>query len=102
MRKTGHNVMLYKDDAPSVEVGVEVVDSFLSGGAVVSSLLPAGEVAMTVHRGPYDGLSSAHRAIWEWCAANGREVAGPRWEIYGDWHEDPSQLETEVYYLLRP
>jgi effector-binding domain-containing protein len=55
---------------------------------------------MTVHRGPYEGLGSAHQVIWDWCAANGREMAGPRWEIYGDWYEDQSQLETEVYYLL--
>jgi hypothetical protein len=27
------------------------------------------------------------------------DLAGPRWEIYGDWHDDPP-LETEVYYLL--
>ncbi len=40
--------------------------------------------------------------IWEWCKKNQRRPAGPRWEIYGDWHEDPSQLVTEVYYLLSP
>ncbi len=28
-------------------------------------------------------------------------LAGPRWEIYGDWHEDVSELETEVFYLLQ-
>lgn len=100
VRQTGHNVMLYKDDVPNVEVGVEVAGSFVSTGSVVSSALPAGETAMVVHRGPYDRLGSAHDAIWKWCAANGREMAGPRWEIYGDWHEDPDQLETEVYYLL--
>ncbi len=31
----------------------------------------------------------------------GLELAGPRWEIYGDWREDPADLETEVYYLLQ-
>ena len=56
---------------------------------------------MTVHRGGYDRLRDAHDAINAWCAANGHELAGPRWEIYGDWHEDPAQLETEVYWLLR-
>ena len=100
VRQTGHNVMLYKDDVPNVEVGVEVEGPFASDGPVVSSTLPAGETAMTVHRGPYDGLGSAHQAIRDWCAAHGRTPAGPRWEIYGDWHEDPAKLETEVYYLL--
>src|SRR5689334_20069132 len=26
---------------------------------------------------------------------------GPSWEIYGHWREDPSELETEVYYLVQ-
>jgi effector-binding domain-containing protein len=98
--QTGHNVMLYKDDVPNVEVGVEVADAFSSPGPVVSSTLPAGETAVVVHRGAYDGLGAAHRAVWDWCAANGRTPAGPRWEIYGDWAEDPADLETEVHYLL--
>jgi effector-binding domain-containing protein len=101
VKQTGHNVMLYKDDVPNVEVGVEVEASFSSSGPVVSSALPAGVVAIAVHRGSYDGLDAAHQAVWDWCAAIGREPAGPRWEIYGDWHEDPAQLETEVHYLLR-
>jgi hypothetical protein len=33
-------------------------------------------------------------------AASGRALAGPRWEVYGDWRDDPAELETEVYYLL--
>lgn len=101
VRQRGHNVMLYKDDVPNVEVGVEVEGPFDSDGPVVSSALPASEVAMITQRGSYDGLARAHDAVWAWCAANGREMAGPRWEIYGDWHEDPADLETEVYYLLR-
>ena len=93
--------MLYKDDVPNVEVGVEVSGPFPPSGPVVASVLPAGEAATTVHRGPYDRLGDAHQAILTWCATHGREPAGPRWEVYGDWHEDPAQLETEVYYLLR-
>jgi effector-binding domain-containing protein len=100
VRQSGHNIMLYEDNVPNVEIGVEVAGPFASTGPVVPSALPAGEAAMTVHRGAYAGLGSAHQAVWEWCAANGRKMAGPRWEIYGDWHEDPTQLETEVYYLL--
>jgi effector-binding domain-containing protein len=99
-RQTGHNVMLYKDDAPNVEVGVEVDRAFTSAGTVVSSVLPAGRVASVVHRGPYEELGTAHDAVWRWCASSGDRPLGPRWEIYGDWCEDPADLETEVYYLL--
>src|SRR5579862_2649722 len=41
----GHNVMLYKDDVPNVEVGVEVTGPFDPVGPVVPSVLPAGLVA---------------------------------------------------------
>jgi hypothetical protein len=30
-----------------------------------------------------------------------RALAPPSWEIYGDWTDDPSKLETTVVYLLR-
>jgi effector-binding domain-containing protein len=96
----GHNVMLYLDDVPNVEVGVQVTGPFIPAGRVVPSVLPAGRVATTVHRGSYDHLNAAHRAVLAWCAAQGHELTGTRWEIYGDWHENPDDLETEICYLL--
>lgn len=95
-----HNVMLYLDDAPHVEVGVELKVPCPLTGRVVTSVLPAGHVAMTVHRGPYAGLAAAHRAVLDWCAAKGRRPAGLRWEIYGPHSDDPAEIWTEVYYLL--
>jgi effector-binding domain-containing protein len=57
--------------------------------------------AMTTHHGDYGRMSEANAAILAWCRANGRLRAGPSWEVYGHWHEDPAQLRTEVYYLLQ-
>src|SRR5215472_3832252 len=57
------NVMLYWDDVPHVEVGVELRLPCPLTGRVVTSALPAGLVAMTVHWGPYAGLAVAHRAV---------------------------------------
>ncbi len=94
------NVMLYLDDLPHVEVGVELTQPCPLTGRVVSSALPAGEVAMTVHWGSYAELGVAHRAVLDWCAAHGRRPAGPRWEVYGPHHDDPAEVWTEVYYLL--
>ncbi len=96
------NVMLYLDDVPHVEIGVELRRPCPLTGRVVSSALPGGRVATTVHEGPYAGLRSAHRAVLDWCATNGERPAGPRWEVYGPHHEDPAELRTEVCYLLRP
>src|SRR5919198_6282804 len=43
------NVMLYRDDVPNVEVGVELGQPCPLTGRVVASSVPAGRVAMTVH-----------------------------------------------------
>jgi effector-binding domain-containing protein len=96
----GRNVMLYLDDVPNVEVGVQVTGPFEPAGRVMPSVLPAGEVASTVHRGPYEALEEAHVALKAWCGSHRHALTGVRWEIYGDWREDPADLETEVCYLL--
>ncbi len=95
------NVMLYKDDRPDLEVGVLVKRPFQAEGPVIASGLPGGEVATATHRGDYARLGVAHDAVREQVSAHGRELAGPRWEIYGHWGPDPSELETDVFWLLR-
>ena len=101
----GCNVMRYRDlpseDRVDVEVGVEVSGAFPMSGRVRASALPAGLAAVTTHRGPYEELSGAHLAVIRWCERQGRELTGERWEVYGDWHEDPARLQTEIFYRLR-
>jgi effector-binding domain-containing protein len=106
LRTDGHNIFLYHHpthhDAPmDVDFGVEVTRTFESVGEVHPAETPAGEVATAVHVGNYDRLSKTHDAIHAWAAANQRTFAGTSWEIYGDWSDDPSRLETTVAYLLR-
>jgi effector-binding domain-containing protein len=98
--QTGLNAMLYLDDVPNVEIGVLADASFAPCGRVTASCLPAGEAAMTVHRGPYGELGAAHRAVLDWCASQGVALTGVRWEIYGHHHDDPAQRVTEVHHLL--
>jgi effector-binding domain-containing protein len=95
------NVMLYKDQRPDIEVGVLVSRPFQPEGSVIASALPAGEVATATHRGDYAKLGVTHKAIRDHAAAHGRELAGPCWEIYGHARPDPSEAETEVFWLLR-
>ena len=101
----GRHVSVYWDDEMNVEIGAELDAPWAGHGEVVGSATPAGTVATTTHFGPYQGLPAAHRAVREWCANNGRDLAGPNWEIYGHWTEeynkDPSKIRTDVYYLLR-
>lgn len=100
----GRHIALYLDDVFNVDVGVEVAAPFSGEGEVVGRALPQGMTAAATHFGPYDQLGDAHQTIQAWCAANGRRLAGPSWEIYGHWQEewnrDPSLIRTDVYYLL--
>ena len=102
---SGHNFFLYhhparRNEAMAIDFGVQVARRFESQGAVRCIETPAGEVASTVHIGPYDRLGDAHHAIHAWCAAHKRNIGHASWEIYGDWHHDPALLETTVRYLL--
>ncbi|HEY7623039.1 MAG TPA: GyrI-like domain-containing protein [Solirubrobacteraceae bacterium] len=101
----GRNIMVYKDDVPNVEVGVEVAGVFAPQGRVIPSTLPAGQAAKAISRGAPSpaGIAAAHKAVTDWCAANGHELIGVRWEVYDHWREeDPDSFETEVYWLLSP
>jgi len=103
--RPGHNLFLYhhaehRNEAMNIDFGVQVARSFEREGNVKCVETPAGEVARTVHVGPYDQLGNAHNAIHAWCATNNRTIARASWEIYGDWNNDPALLETTIKYLL--
>ena len=107
--KGGRHVALYLDCSGGqidMEIGVEVPAPFAGEGEVVASATPAGDAATVTHFGPYQRLGEAHQAVRDWCAANGRTPAGPNWEVYGHWdprwNDDPSQVRTDVFYLLKP
>ena len=101
----GHNLFLYhhpdrRNEPMDIDFGVQVGRPFEREGNVRCIETPTGEVARTVHVGPYDRLGDAHNAIRAWCAANNRKIAQASWEIYDDWNDDPALLETTIKYLL--
>jgi effector-binding domain-containing protein len=103
--KAGRHVAIYWDDSIRLDIGVELEGPFADKADVVVSATPAGTVASTTYFGPYGGRGAAHDAIRDWCTANGHQLAGPSWEIYGhwleEWNTDPSRIRTDIYYLLR-
>jgi effector-binding domain-containing protein len=106
LRTDGHNVFLYhhparRDMPMDVDFGVEVVRAFEPQGEVRAAETPAGEAAVAVHRGSYERMKETHDAIHAWSAANNRTFAGKSWEIYGDWSDDPTKLETTIVYQLK-
>ena len=102
--QAGRHVAIYWDGSIRLEVGVELYGPFAEDGQIVRSATPAGPAAWAAHFGPYSGLGAAHDAVRRWCRTNNRDLAGPNWEIYGhwqnEWNTDPSQIRTDVYYLL--
>ena len=94
------HVAVYLDCVMNVEIGVEVTGPFEGDGNVVYSTLPAGTVVTAAHLGPYHLLGGAHNAVNEYCRQHGLHKAGPSWEIYGHWTDNPAQLRTDVFYLL--
>jgi effector-binding domain-containing protein len=99
--RPGRHIALYLDDAINLEVGVEMPAAFVGNDRVVCSTTPAGTVATVVHMGPYNRLHEAHDAIRKWCSMNDHALAGPNWEVYGHWSDNPAQVRTDVFYLLK-
>jgi effector-binding domain-containing protein len=96
------NVILYRNYAPTVEVGVLLDQPCSLTGRVIASTLPSGTTATTVHRGSFADLGAAHDAVVAWCAHHGHQPTGTRWEVYGPHDDDPSQQWTEISWLIVP
>ncbi|GGI45722.1 effector-binding domain-containing protein [Agromyces flavus] len=73
-------------------------------GEVVPDELPEGEVASTVHLGPYATISEAYDAIAAAMALHGREIdESTMWEEYWSPPGMPDeQVKTVVFCPLKP
>ncbi len=100
--RTGHNVVMYLDDLAHLEAGVEISGDFSPTAEVHTSATPHGLAATAVHWGDYAAMAPIYTALRKWCADNGYHLAGPSWEVYGDWHADPQQVRTDIFLLVQP
>jgi effector-binding domain-containing protein len=67
-----------------VEAGFPTSGPVAPDGRVVATVLPGGEIAETVHIGPYHDVAAAYGAVMEWLGETGREATGDPWEMYLD------------------
>jgi DNA gyrase inhibitor GyrI len=97
-------------DRVELELGVPLAPmsggperSFDGVGRVQPGELPAGQVAVTWHVGPYDGIAATYAKLLAWVVEQGREPGGAMWEVY--WTDptaepDPAKWRTEVILPL--
>jgi effector-binding domain-containing protein len=103
----GLNVVMYHPSQPDglgpefeIETGVQVPGDYVPADPVYLTLTPAGRVVTTAHMGLYDRLADAYRAIDAYVRRERIRLAGPSWEVYGHWHEDPAKLRTDVFFPI--
>ena len=94
----------FENDRVDIEGGMPVPNPLPAEGRVVPGRLPGGEVATTIHLGPYDKLPDAHDALNAWLNEHQRDSAGAQWEVY--WTDpglepDPHKWKTELMWPIK-
>ena len=122
-RDLSQNIKRFFDEfyanPPTGERGLNIVyyhgapdrDLFANGGEMLiecgvlmaagNGATPAGRVVTVAYHGSYDGLGEAYDALSRYCAEHKLARAGPFWEVYGHWNDDPAKLRTDVFQLLK-
>lgn len=72
----------FGDTETDMECGVPLTEPADGEGEIVGGELPAGPAVTTWHLGSHDRLGEAYGRIEKWRTDNGREPAGPAWEVY--------------------
>ena len=93
------NVMLYRGEAPNVEVGVLAPSAFTPSGRVVASELPGGRALRATHVEDPATVAETHDAVRTHAHEHGLATTGVVWEVYGH-PDDRGAFATEVFHLL--
>lgn len=86
-----------------IEVGFPVPRELPGKGNIQSSKIPAGEQAVTMHKGAYSGCEGAYNALMTWISENGKIPVGSAYEFYlNDPRDTPEdELLTRIAMPLK-
>lgn len=104
VRQAGHNYALYDRCTPRtlrVQAGFPVSGRFADTDLVKCVQLEPGRAAHAVHAGPYSDLHRTYEVLHTWCSDRALALTGQSWEVYGDWTDDPSRLETGLFLRVQ-
>ena len=104
VRQVGHNYAVYDKcttHSLRVQVGFPVSGHFADTDLVKCIELAAGRAAHATHIGSYPHMHVTYKVLTEWCTGEALALASESWEIYGDWHDNPSKATTDIYFRLR-
>jgi AraC family transcriptional regulator len=82
---------------------VVVPEGSVAGDGIGIQVVPGGEHAVAIHRGPYERLSEVYGALRRWVADQGRKPGpNPPYEIYRNDARTtpPDELVTEVCFPI--
>jgi AraC family transcriptional regulator len=73
-----------------------------SAPGLIEHRLPAGTYARTIHKGGYEGLPGAWKAVKQWASEHGHSASNPGYEIYvnNPMTAAKEDLITEIYLRL--
>jgi effector-binding domain-containing protein len=65
--------------------------------------LPAGNMAHTVHRGPYESCEPTYLKLFAWIETQGLQISGPIREVYPNDPRavKPDEIITEIFVPVR-
>jgi effector-binding domain-containing protein len=86
-----------------VEAGFPVEKALPGEGEVISSTIPGGEVASTIHKGSFDTLEQSYTALTSFVKEQNKVPTGICYEVYLSDPETtkPEDMLTELVYLLK-
>jgi effector-binding domain-containing protein len=96
--------MEYREKDVDVEVAVPLANSVAGTKRIKVHELPSvKQMACTIHKGPYEMIGDAYRAVMTWVDINGYEFSGPNREVYLEGPgqgKDPASYVTEVQFPI--